>query len=477
MSEHELWNELGNLYFMSGAFDPAIYAYIRSINLDPGFGRPYSNLALVYASKGRYAEAVELFRKSIDLLVDNKEKAITMNRLGNAYRQIKDYDSAVAIYQKADELDPTLSQIQEDSVQDAQTPLTLTMPALGLNMADLVRSPVIEDQSPLLHLDNDLVLIQSNEAICEVATEKLNPILEPSDFPDVDEFESNEPMAFDISEWFIPAPDHVETNESQWRLEDLFGSNAKKMGNSASSSVEASESDEGAELDNQTLTEVSEPAELVELDNQTLTETESVQYAQADYPHIELSDGELAAIENDIAKFTRVVHINPHNAMAWDTLGNLYKSIGRYKEAIFSYKQAISSDSKRAPYYYHLGLVLAAEKMSEDAINAFLKVIEIDPNYSLAHATLGGHYRKLGLEELAQIHIKKAMGKAFLDENEYNRACLEAICGNTDNAIDLLQAALSKKQTYVDWARRDPDLDFLRGDPRFQALMGQAQPS
>ena len=135
---------------------------------------------------------------------------------------------------------------------------------------------------------------------------------------------------------------------------------------------------------------------------------------------------------------------------------------------------AISSDSTKAPYYYHLGLVLAAEKMHEDAIKSFLKVIEIDPNYSLAHATLGGHYRKLGLEDLAQYHIKKAMGKAFLDENEYNRACLEAICGNTDNAIDLLQVALSNKQTYVEWARRDPDLDFLRGDPRFQALIGQS---
>ena len=38
MSEHELWNELGNLYFMSGAYDQAIHAYQRSIQLDAGFG-------------------------------------------------------------------------------------------------------------------------------------------------------------------------------------------------------------------------------------------------------------------------------------------------------------------------------------------------------------------------------------------------------------------------------------------------------
>jgi tetratricopeptide (TPR) repeat protein len=458
MSEHELWNELGNLYFMSGAYEPAIYAYIRSINLDPDFGRPYSNLALAYVEKGRYIEAIELFRKSIDLLVDTREKVITMNRLGNAYRQLKDYNNAVAIYQKADELDPTRRDIQEDVVQDAQTPLTLSMPALDLRIAPFFQSSGGVDQLPTPNLDSDQIPIQTDEAICERAIDTPLPIPETSDVPEFDEMETDETLAFDVSDWFIPPPDPVKTNEPNWHLDDIETRIAEKNGVSSFSAAETSE-----------------PAEAVELDNQTLTEPESVQYTQADYPLIELSDGELAAIENDIAKFTRVIQINPHNGMAWYTLGNLYKSIGRYKEAVFSYQQAIASDSTKAPYYYHLGLVLAAEKMHEDAIKAFLKVIEIDPNYSLAHATLGGHYRKMGLEDLAQYHIKKAMGKAFMDENEYNRACLEAICGNTDNAIDLLQVALSNKQTYVEWARRDPDLDFLRGDPRFQALIGQSQ--
>jgi tetratricopeptide (TPR) repeat protein len=458
MSEHELWNELGNLYFMSGAYEPAIYAYIRSINLDPDFGRPYSNLALAYVEKGRYIEAIELFRKSIDLLVDTREKVITMNRLGNAYRQLKDYNNAVAIYQKADELDPTRRDIQEDVVQDAQTPLTLSMPALDLRIAPFFQSSGGVDQLPTPNLDSDQIPIQTDEAICERAIDTPLPIPETSDVPEFDEMETDETLAFDVSDWFIPPPDPVKTNEPNWHLDDIETRIAEKNGVSSFSAAETSE-----------------PAEDVELDNQTLTEPDSVQYTQADYPLIELSDGELAAIENDIAKFTRVVQINPRNGMAWYTLGNLYKSIGRYKEAVFSYQQAIASDSTKAPYYYHLGLVLAAEKMHEDAIKAFLKVIEIDPNYSLAHATLGGHYRKMGLEDLAQYHIKKAMGKAFMDENEYNRACLEAICGNTDNAIDLLQVALSNKQTYVEWARRDPDLDFLRGDPRFQALIGQSQ--
>ena len=106
MSEHELWNELGNLYFMSGAYNQAVNAYHRSIQLDADFGRPYSNLALTYVQQGKYDEAIELYRRSIELLAENKEKAISWNRLGTVYRHLKDYSKAVIAFQEADELDP-----------------------------------------------------------------------------------------------------------------------------------------------------------------------------------------------------------------------------------------------------------------------------------------------------------------------------------------------------------------------------------
>jgi tetratricopeptide (TPR) repeat protein len=180
---------------------------------------------------------------------------------------------------------------------------------------------------------------------------------------------------------------------------------------------------------------------------------------------------ELEEIEAGIAKFKRAVQVNPKNAYAWDALGTLYKSAGLYKDAILAYQQATSINPPKALYFHNLGLVYACEGRDEDAIGAFQRVVEIDPDYSLAHATLGGYYRKLGLEELAQKHIGKAMKNIYDSENEYNRACLEAICGNTDHAIELLGVALKNKQTYVDWILRDPDLDFIRQDPRFKQLV------
>lgn len=110
MSEHELWNELGNLYFISGAYKQASYAYNRSIQLEGRFGRPYSNLAFAYVQQGKYAEAVDLYRSSIELLKDDKEKAVSWFRLGDVYRRLKDYRDAILAYQQADLLDPSLSQ-------------------------------------------------------------------------------------------------------------------------------------------------------------------------------------------------------------------------------------------------------------------------------------------------------------------------------------------------------------------------------
>ena len=158
MSEHELWNELGNLYFMSGAYNQAVYAYNRSIQLDSHFGRPYSNLALAYVQQGKYQEAIELYRSSIELLADNKEKAISWSRLGSVYRHLKDYTKAVVAYQQADELDPqNIVDDQPHKPADDSLNVPMDMPQ---SASDALSQPVVDTQSqkeagPEDHVDLD----------------------------------------------------------------------------------------------------------------------------------------------------------------------------------------------------------------------------------------------------------------------------------------------------------------------------------
>jgi tetratricopeptide (TPR) repeat protein len=96
-----VWEELGTLFFKASSFEEAARAYQRAIELDPQNGWSYSSLAMTCVYQGKYAEALPLYQKSIDLLQDDADKAAIWNRLGNVYRKLNDYDSAVVAYQNA----------------------------------------------------------------------------------------------------------------------------------------------------------------------------------------------------------------------------------------------------------------------------------------------------------------------------------------------------------------------------------------
>jgi tetratricopeptide (TPR) repeat protein len=107
------WNEKGNLHFQQGDYEHAIDAYSRAIEIDPALGWPYNNMALCYMAQGRHAEAVLLYKKSLEMLISNTDKAVSWNGLGNAYRATGDYNNAGAAYERAAELDPKTAGIRE----------------------------------------------------------------------------------------------------------------------------------------------------------------------------------------------------------------------------------------------------------------------------------------------------------------------------------------------------------------------------
>jgi tetratricopeptide (TPR) repeat protein len=107
----EDWNEMGNGYAAKGDFDKAIEAYKKSIQANPKYGQPYSNMGILFFKKGDYRSAIALYQKSIELLQSAEEKAATLNRLGDAYRQSHKYENALLAYKKAEELAPSANPI------------------------------------------------------------------------------------------------------------------------------------------------------------------------------------------------------------------------------------------------------------------------------------------------------------------------------------------------------------------------------
>jgi len=175
--------------------------------------------------------------------------------------------------------------------------------------------------------------------------------------------------------------------------------------------------------------------------------------------------------EEAIAAYEQAIALDPKDAYPHNGLGNMYSALGRHEEAVAAYEQAIALDPQDATPHNGLGTVYRDLGRHEEAIVAYQQAIALDPQNATSHASLAACYRKLGQEAEYQTQVHKTQ-QLIVGESEYNRACFAAICGQVDEALALLEAALAKRQVSLEWARRDPDFDFIRDDPRFQALVG-----
>jgi tetratricopeptide (TPR) repeat protein len=495
MNHHELWNELGNLYFMFGTYDRATRAYHKAIALDKDSGEPYNNLAQAYVRLGNYAEAVGFYQQGVSLLTDAREKAICLHKLGDTFLHLKKYSQAMEAYQQADDLILQFQFVIEgDNKQDLLLDCkpkgaTLTASSSGAELAPLLEelTPWWFDEQPIpdedlpdyeLWLQDEIVIDDPHENVVFaeplkwdlatvyqesiITTEAQNEMLQ-GEQAIADSTEPNTHVTEMLEATIITAT--IEETPSQ------VVQPAKHRRRRASKMDTVTADPEPLEV-TVIMNEMEGLTNLSDFSSQSMTNIEAVQYeTPVELPMAEISLEESARILIDIDRFKRALEINPKNASAWDSLGAQYKVLGQYDEAIHAFQKAVSLDYSKVSYRHHLGLVLAAVGRMDDAITAFERVIKIDPDHSLAHAALGGYYRRNGNEELAHVHIEKARSLLANDENEYNWACMEAICGNADRSLELLEIALKNSMHYVNWARKDPDLDFLRSDSRFPALL------
>jgi tetratricopeptide (TPR) repeat protein len=81
------------------------------ISKNPALARPYHNLAWGhYQANGRYAEALELYKKALTLKAASKiERARTTNNIGRVYYLLADYENALHAFSSVIELDENMN--------------------------------------------------------------------------------------------------------------------------------------------------------------------------------------------------------------------------------------------------------------------------------------------------------------------------------------------------------------------------------
>jgi tetratricopeptide (TPR) repeat protein len=99
------WHAQGISHYQQGAYEKAIAAYSKAIELDSGFARAYNDRGLAYKASGNLERAIADFDQAIELGHDPLAWPY-YNRAG-AHLNLGDPERAIADYTKAVELDPT----------------------------------------------------------------------------------------------------------------------------------------------------------------------------------------------------------------------------------------------------------------------------------------------------------------------------------------------------------------------------------
>ena len=164
--------------------------------------------------------------------------------------------------------------------------------------------------------------------------------------------------------------------------------------------------------------------------------------------------------------------INHKKSIIWYNKGIALGNLTRFDEALEAFEKAIELDPKNVGAWSSKGFALDNLGEAEDSIQAYKRAHELGQESATLFMALARLYRELGREAESNEACRAARDLLEM-ESEYNRACFEAICGSPDAALDLLRTALEKKQQTADQARRDPDFEFIRDDPRFKALLDE----
>ncbi len=207
----------------------------------------------------------------------------------------------------------------------------------------------------------------------------------------------------------------------------------------------------------------------------------------------------------------RSIELNDASPVARDLYAFYYlRPVGRIEEAVVEVQSALSLDPLSVLFRVHLGFLYYLQHQYEHSIAQFRKVLEMNPQYYLAHAMMGTVYAQAqNFDEALACYAKARLADAdskFVDSleamtlalanrrveatalldsitrravNDYispvSIAYVRTALGDRDGAFENLDRAVFDRDPNILGLKSNPIFDGLREDRRYHALLRKMQ--
>jgi adenylate cyclase len=182
-------------------------------------------------------------------------------------------------------------------------------------------------------------------------------------------------------------------------------------------------------------------------------------------------------------EFWAAIRLNPDLWEAYYFFARGYFARGILDRAVYWFRRAVEArpEDYQAPTL--LGSALRGLGLRSESDAAYEKAIELAGEHLEVNP---GDTRALYFSAIAMCQIGRPREHALelaeralaIDPDEpqvlYNVACVYALLGMADRAVDCLTRTIAHGEVWRGWMANDPDLEILHGHPGFKALAAGA---
>jgi tetratricopeptide (TPR) repeat protein len=141
-----------------------------------------------------------------------------------------------------------------------------------------------------------------------------------------------------------------------------------------------------------------------------------------------------------LAHCRRWTQAEPGNYLAWSALGKAYGNLGRHREAIEAFREAVRLKPDYFKDWFNLGIAYGKLDRYPDGIEANREALRLKPDYAEAWNNLGVGYGKLGRRREAIEAFREAVRfKPDYPEAWNNLAIAYAYSGNRSAALEAVK--------------------------------------